>query len=351
MSATGVAGLLGQHPAGRPHVPAAQADLGQGLLDHADVAGRRAGRAQVLERPDQLPGVHGPGLVAVPQRAQQGQGQGRADVGQPGGESAGAIGPVPGGVGLGQPGQPGEPVQAGVPGHRAEPGRVLDPVLDPDHVGAAGPELGDLGPGDLLAAHVEDHAQVGHGVGDGLVVVHPALGRLIGVDRLVNHDHLRPGLLGVPGRVDGGGDVVAHARQHVGVAAAAGLAVRAAYRLLGGLPGLGRGERVELAGVAVGGDHRDPGVHHPADQIGVGAPLDAAVRPHRRHGDHDHRGQRVLQPRGGRFVKCHRYSRGWESSWSETPECGRSAAGQRCPRPRPPRRPGSPRARLPPPAS
>ena len=136
---------------------------------------------------------------------------------------------------------------------------------------------------------------------------------------LVDHDHLGAGLPRVPGRRGRAGRVVPHARQDPGPGPQRGLVTGRLDRGLGGLPGLGGGQRVELAGVAVRRDDGDPGVHDAPDQVRVGAPFGAAVRAHRRHGDDDHRGQRVFQLAGRGWIKGHRglrYRRGQGSSGS-----------------------------------
>ena len=90
------------------------------------------------------------------------------------------------------------------------------PYLTPTTFGARSRELGDVRAGDALGPQVQDDAQVGDRVGDGGVVVDPAFGGHVGVHRLVDHDHAGAVVLGVPGRLDGGGDVVADAGQQFG---------------------------------------------------------------------------------------------------------------------------------------
>src|SRR6202034_3200109 len=112
--------------------------------------------------------------------------------------------------------QPGEPVQAGVPGHGGEHGRVADAVFHADDVRRPVRELGDVRPGNARGPQVQHHAEVGDGARDGGVVVDPALGGDVRVHRLVDHDHADAMIGGVPGRVDGGGDVVADAGEQFG---------------------------------------------------------------------------------------------------------------------------------------
>src|SRR6185312_6921986 len=150
--------------------------------------------------------------------------------------------------------QPGEPVDPGVPGHRGERFGVADAVLDADHVRRPVGERGDVRARNALVSEVEDDAQVGNVAGDRGVVVDPAFTGDIGVHRLVDHDHAGAVVTGVPGRLDRGGDVVADPGQQLGLPLAGGRG------RLDHLPGLGLAERVELAGVAVGGDDRDPAV-------------------------------------------------------------------------------------------
>ena len=138
-----------------------------------------------------------------------------ADVSQAGGEGVRADGPVRGGGQLGRAGQPGEPVEPGVPRHGGELGRVADAVLDADDVRRPVGERGDLRAGAALVPDVQDHAEVGHRAGDGGVVVDPAFGRHVRVHRLVDHDHAGTVVLGVPGRLDRGRDVVADAGQEL----------------------------------------------------------------------------------------------------------------------------------------
>ena len=69
--------------------------------------------------------------------------------------------------------------------------------------------------GAALVPDVEHDAQVGDRVRDRGVVVDPAFGRHVRVHRLVDHDHAGPVILGVPGRLDRGRDVVADAGQEL----------------------------------------------------------------------------------------------------------------------------------------
>ncbi len=76
-------------------------------------------------------------------------------------------------------------------------------------------------------------------------------------------------------------------------------------RRLGHLPGLGRAERVELAGVAVRRDDRDPAVDQAPGQRGVGVPVGVPVGVQRRDGDGDHRGEGLPQVRRGGRGEAH----------------------------------------------
>jgi hypothetical protein len=92
--------------------------------------------------------------------------------------------------------------------------------------------------------------------------------------RLVDHDHAGAVVLGVPGRLDRGGDVVADAGQQLGPAVPGADDLGRGFE---GMPGLGLAERVELPGVAVRGDDRDPAVDQAPGQRRVGVPVGAAV--------------------------------------------------------------------------
>jgi len=98
-----------------------------------------------------------------------------------------------------------------------------------------------------------------------------------------------PALVGMPGRVDRGGDVVADPGQQFGLPMAGGRG------RLDRLPGLGLAEGVELAGVAVRGDDRDPAADQAPGQRGVGIPVGVPVRPQRGDRDDDHRGEDLPQ--------------------------------------------------------
>ena len=202
-----------ERAAGRADVRAAQAQLGQGLLDHAHVVRRGVRQAQLLEPAHRVPDLHGGPEVVRAQRVEHGQRQAGCDVRQARGEPPGADRPERRCGQLGGAGQPGEPVDPGVAGHRGELGRVPDRVLDADDVRGPVGEFGDVGAGASLVPDVQDDAEVGDGVRDGDVVVDPALGGHVRVHRLVDHDHAGAVVPGVPGRLGRGRDVVADADQ------------------------------------------------------------------------------------------------------------------------------------------
>ena len=231
----------------------------------------------------------------------------RRDVGQPRGEAARPVRPAARRGQLGQPGQPGEPGQARVPGHAGEPHQVAHAVLDPHDVRALLAEPADVPAGDLRVPDVQHHAHVRHGLGDGRVVVNPAVGRQVRADRLVNHDHAGPGRAGVGRGADRGGDVVADAGQHLRAPA------DGADRGLGGGPGLLARQRVELPGVAVGGDQGDPVVDQAADEPRVAVPVGGAVRAERGDRDRGHGREDVEELVGDGRVNAHRYSIRWRA--------------------------------------
>ncbi|SCD76244.1 hypothetical protein GA0115253_1016634 [Streptomyces sp. Termitarium-T10T-6] len=138
---------------------------------------------------------------------------------------------------------------------------------------------------------VRDDAELRDGLGDGPVVVDPALLGDVGVHRLVDHHHRRTGLGGVLGGGDGGRYVVADAHQDGG----------ASRGLLDGQFGdealLVGGERVELPGVAVRGDDADTAVEQPARQGAVVRDVDTAVLGERGHRDRHNVGEGRLQRR------------------------------------------------------
>jgi hypothetical protein len=188
---------------------------------------------------------------------------------------------------LGRAGQPGHPAEPGVAGHGGELGRVADAVLDADDVRRPIGERGDVRAGAALVPDVEHDTEVGHRVRDRRVVVDPAFGRHVRMHGLVDHDHAGPVILGVPGRLDRGRDVMPDPGQDLDARFPTGFAAGAGHlgRGLECLPGLGLAQRIELAGVAVRGDDRDSRVDQARGQRGVGAPVGGSVGLVGRHRD------------------------------------------------------------------